>query len=118
MSGSTWRRVRYRRPAVDLPGESDTSARRSQRRLAASSTTATPFFREREHAEHLADAVRGALSVDGTTDGADGDAGGRRSAEQGECRGWRPRRAIAIIDAVIAPRGAQVLAEQLSGLRR
>ena len=76
------------------------------------------LFGEGEDAEDLAHAMGGTLRVNRAADGADRGPGGGRAAEEGERGWWGPRRPVAVVDAMVAARGAQVLAEELVRLRR
>jgi len=75
------------------------------------------LLRERQDAENLPDAVRAGVRLDVPTDGADVRAGRGGAREQRHRRGRRARRAIGLGNTMLAPRGPQVLSEELPGLR-
>lgn len=76
------------------------------------------FPGEGEDAEDLPDAVRTALGVDVLTHRPDLSAGGGGTPQESDGRGRRARRPVGVVDPMPAPRGAQMLAQQLAGLRR
>ena len=76
------------------------------------------FPGEREHAEDAADAGHAVVLVDVGADRADVGAGGLRARQKRQRRARRPRGAVVVVDLVLAAPGAQMLAQQLTRLRR